>query len=525
MTSLLALDQRAPVPGVRAWLGFIAMCVGMFMAILDIQIVATSLPTIQSALDIRQDQMSWIQTSYLIAEVIAIPLTGFMTRVLTLRGLFVIATLVFTAASFGCALSDGFAGLIAARIVQGFAGGILIPVVFSAVFLIFPGRGQTLATTVAGMLAVLAPTVGPIGGGWITSTFSWHWLFLINVLPGLLTIGVGAALLPKGRARLDEARHLDGLSLLLMAVALAALEIGLKEAPTAGWLSLNVIGALAITLVSFLLFAKRTLARQHPVVDLRALEDRGFAVGCAMSFTLGIGLYGSVYLMPVFLALVRQHDPLGIGTIMLVTGLAQLIAAPLVVWLEPRFGARLLTAFGFALFAIGLAMSAFDRPQTDFAEMIVPQILRGAAIMFCLLPPTRIALSHLRPERVPNASGLFNLMRNLGGAIGLALIDTVIYGRAEMHGLALAAKLRSGDAAAYAFTNLPMPAPGEAITQVMEDYARPFVEKAALTLAITDAWTMIATLTALGALLTLAIKAPRDVPAAHFALGDAADST
>ena len=199
---VLGTATAQPAPPIAAWIGFSAMCIGMFMAILDIQIVATSLPSIQEALAIRPDQMSWIQTSYLIAEVVAIPLTGWLTRVLSLRGLFVIFTAVFVIASAACAASTGFASLVTARVVQGFAGGVLIPIVFSAGFLLFPGRGQALATTIAGVLAVLAPTVGPIAGGWITSTYSWQWLFLINVVPGILAVVVGFLVLPRSEAKL-----------------------------------------------------------------------------------------------------------------------------------------------------------------------------------------------------------------------------------------------------------------------------------------------------------------------------------
>ena len=174
------------------WIGFATMCLGMFLAILDIQIVATSMPTIQTALRIPRDQMSWIQTAYLIAEVIAIPLTGFLTRMLGMRWLFVVSITAFSLASLGCALSGGFTALIAWRIVQGFAGGTLIPAVFAAVFILFPERRQDIATTLAGVLAVLAPTVGPVVGGWITQTFSWQWLFLVNVAPGLACAGVVA---------------------------------------------------------------------------------------------------------------------------------------------------------------------------------------------------------------------------------------------------------------------------------------------------------------------------------------------
>ncbi len=334
-------DARTAVLGPAATsVGFGAMCVGMFMAILDIQIVATSLPTIQNAIGIRPEAMSWVQTAYLIAEVISIPLTGFLMRVLSMRWLFVSAVLTFTLASIGCASSGSFHTLIAWRIVQGFSGGTLIPAVFAAVFLLFPERRQGMATTFAGVLAVLAPTVGPIAGGWITSTFSWHWLFLINVLPGILSALIAAALLPRTASRLHEARKLDVLTLILMAVALAALEIALKEAPERGWTAGLVLGLVALCAAAAAAFVRRTLRNPEPIVDLRNFADRRFAIGCVLSFVLGIGLFGSVYLMPVFLAFVRGHDALEIGTIMLVTGAAQLLMAPIAVALERRLDAR-----------------------------------------------------------------------------------------------------------------------------------------------------------------------------------------
>src|SRR6202795_1750332 len=201
------MSKPADAPGeVRpaTWAGFILMCLGMFMAILDIQVVATSLPAIQDALAISRDAMSWIQTAYLIAEVIAIPLTGWLTRVLTLRRLFVLAISLFTAASIGCALSGSFLTLVSFRVIQGFAGGTLIPAVFSGVFLLFPIRLYPIATTMAGIVAVLAPTVGPVVGGWITETWSWPWLFLINVAPGLIAAIATPFLLPDERPRFAD---------------------------------------------------------------------------------------------------------------------------------------------------------------------------------------------------------------------------------------------------------------------------------------------------------------------------------
>src|SRR6202048_5206290 len=278
---------------VATWFGFVLMCLGMFMAILDIQVVATSLPAIQHALAISRDAMSWIQTAYLIAEITAIPLTGLLTRVLTLRWLFVIAISLFTLASIGCAFSGNFAMLVGFRVVQGFAGGTLIPAVFSAVFLLFPIRLHPVATTLAGIMAVLAPRVGPVVGGWITETWSWHWLFLINVVPGVVAAAATPFLLPRARPRLADLATLDGGSVALMAIALASLEIGLKQAPHDGWLSPPGSMLFLLSGTAATLFALRTLRAKHPVVDLSTLKNVSFAIGCALSFCLGSGVFCS----------------------------------------------------------------------------------------------------------------------------------------------------------------------------------------------------------------------------------------
>ncbi len=506
------MDTRAtaiaPAPPLAAWAGFAAMCVGMFMAILDIQVVATSLPTIQEALHIPKDQMSWIQTSYLIAEVIAIPLTGVLTRALTMRWLSVATTAAFTLASIGCAFSSTFELLLFWRVIQGFAGGLLIPQVFSAGFALFRARGQATATTIAGMLAVLAPTLGPTVGGWITSTYDWPWLFLINVVPGLAAIATGTLALPREARALQLLRRLDILGLSIMAVALTCLEIGLKQAPQAGWISLPVCALLGLAAALGALFIRRSLSRAEPLVDLSTFADPRFALGCLLSFVLGFGLYGSVYLMPVFLAFVQAHDALEIGHVMVMTGLAQLMIAPLVVASEQRLSAYLLTGFGLGLFIGGLGMSAFQTRATDFDEMLLPQITRGAAIMFCLLPPVRIALGHLPQEAVANASGLFNLLRNLGGAIGLALIDTVIYGRAPIIGESYGRAIDAGSVEAAKAVGLPMErflshVPGTPVEPHIVGYVRSAVERQALTEAINEAWAMLAILTLVGALATV----------------------
>jgi MFS transporter, DHA2 family, multidrug resistance protein len=488
-----------------AWAGFAAMALGMFMAILDIQIVATSLPAISSALRISPDHMSWIQTAYLISEVISIPLTAWLTRALTFRLLFMLAIGGFTVASVGCATSSGFASLIGWRVLQGFSGGTLIPMVFSAVFLLLPRRVEGLATTIAGVLAVLAPTLGPVIGGWTTTRYSWHWLFLINVLPGLAAFFMGMVFLPRHKPEPGLFRALDWVSLGTIAIALAALEIGLKEAPQRGWLSGLVLLAFILCLLLGTVFAIRTLRSSRPLVNLMLLADGRLAIGCSLSFLLGIGLYGSVYLMPVFLSLVRGHGPFEIGLVMLVTGAAQLVATPVTVWIERHGCPAPLAAAGFALFGAGLWLSAYQTPQTDFAGMFWPQVARGSAIMLCILPPTRLALGHLAPEQVPDASSLFNLLRNLGGAIGIALIDTLIWSRVAGHGRDLVDRLMAGDRATALFVGLspdllaePHPSPDSPLVQA---FLRPLVEKGALTMAINEAWLLAATFGILGAFI------------------------
>src|SRR5580698_1621518 len=215
----------------KTWIGFSAMCVGMFMAILDIQVVASSLTNIQSALNITSDRMSWRQTGYLIAEVIAIPLTGWLTRALSLRWMFVAATLGFTLASLGCAFCTTLEPLLAVRVFQGFCGGMLIPGVFTSAFTQFPEKNRVLATMIAGTFAMIAPTIGPAVGGYLTETYSWHWIFLVNIVPGLIVTALVVRFVEGAKPQWHELRWIDYITVLLAAVFLGSLELLLKEAP------------------------------------------------------------------------------------------------------------------------------------------------------------------------------------------------------------------------------------------------------------------------------------------------------
>jgi MFS transporter, DHA2 family, multidrug resistance protein len=412
------------------WAGFVAMCLGMFMAILDIQVVVTSLSTIEKALNIGIERVSWIQTAYIIAEVIAIPLTGLLIRVFSMRWLFVGALAAFTLASIGCAQSGSYHSLLVWRVAQGFAGGVLIPLVFSGIFMLFPkGLQQTLATGIGGVLAVLAPTLGPLVGGWLTQNFSWPWLFLINVPVGLFSIALGLFALPRDVMKLSLLRSLDYVSLIAFGISLALLVVGLKEAPQQGWASAIVLSYLAGAVLALMVAVKR----RDPAIMFHLLKDRALAYGCALSFLLGLILFASTYLLPLFFGFVKGLGAFDIGIITVTMGLAQIAAAPVTVGIDRFFNARYLAALGFIVFAIGLFTNAVLNVTSTDEAFYWPQILRGLSVALCILPPIRFALSLMPMDRVNDASGLFNLMRNIGGVIGIALTDTLLFSRAPVH--------------------------------------------------------------------------------------------
>ena len=518
MARLLAFAMTQPESVARdarrLWLGYGAMCVAMFMAILDIQVVASSLTNIAAALDLSESQLGWIQTSYLMAEVIAIPLTALLTRAFSLRWMFAVATLAFTLASIGCALSGSIGMLIAFRVAQGFFGGMLIPAVFTAVFIMMPEPHRLRATTVAGVFALLAPTLGPVVGGYLTETHSWQWIFLINVAPGLVVAALVATYVRADAPAASALRCLDLFGLASFATSLALLELVLNEGPGRHWQGTFVRVTIAACIVSGALGIWRCLTARHPFVDLRRFRNIAFAAGCIFSFVLGLGLFGSIFIMSLFLALVREHSPLVIGEILMVTGVAQLLTAPVSAWAETRAAPRLLTMLGFGLFGAGLLANGFVTPQSDFAALLWPQLLRGGALMLCLLPTTRLALDIWPAAEVPEASALFNLVRNLGGAIGIALIDTMVQERASGRVAHLVARLQAGDPITARFVGLPVALfhnrPMGPVDELNRVLITPLIKRAALTQVLNEAWIALAILFALS-LLALPLMVRRDI--------------
>jgi MFS transporter, DHA2 family, multidrug resistance protein len=433
----------------RRLFAFLAMVFGMFMSILDIQIVSASLAEIQAGLGAGSDEVAWVQTSYLIAEVIMIPLSGILARILSTRVLFTMCATGFTLASALCATATNIEQMIVYRAIQGFIGGGMIPSVFAAAFTIFPPSKRNIVSPMVGLVATLAPTIGPTIGGYISHAMSWHWLFLINVIPGMLVAAAAWSLIDFDEPDHKLFKKFDWWGLISMAVFLGSLEYVLEEGNNKDWFNDQhiVMGTVAMT-IGALVFFRRVFTSELPVVDLRAFSNANFAFGSLFSFVMGVGLYGLTYLYPLYLGRIRGYDSLMIGETMFVSGVAMFLTAPVAGFLAGKLDPRVMMMAGFAGFALGTYMMTGLTADWDFYELLVPQILRGCSLMICMVPINNLALGTLPPERMKNASGLFNLTRNLGGAVGLAIINTMLTQRQDDHYARLSEQLSWGNRAA-----------------------------------------------------------------------------
>jgi len=410
------------------------MVFGMFMALLDIQIVTSSLTQIQGGLSASADEISWIQTSYIIAEVVMIPLSGTLSRLLSTRVLYVSCTIGFTIASALCAGATNLGAMIVFRVMQGFLGGAMIPTVFPVVYTLFPPRQLAVLMVVISLILNLSSTVGPTVGGYLTDTYSWHWLFLVNIVPGIFVAGTVWTLIDVDKPNWSLLKAFDFSGLVLMALFLGCLEYVLEEGERWDWFSdSTILTAAVVSAVSAGFFFWRVLNYHQPIVDLRAFRIRNFAMGSLYSFVVGIGLYCGTYVIPLFLAEVRGFSSLQIGLTVVVTGCTQIVVSPFTTIIARKIDLRIMLAMGMCLFMTSMYLTAGLTNQASFWELLVPQMVRGCALMFCFLPANLISLSSLPPDVLKSSAGLYNLMRNLGGALGLAALGTVMNLRLHFH--------------------------------------------------------------------------------------------
>ncbi len=433
--------------GATVMFGFFAMVVGMFMAVLDIQIVSSSLPQIQAGLSASSSEVSWVQTSYLIAEVVMIPLSGYLSRMLSTRTLYTISAAGFTISSFACGFCTSIEEMMVWRAIQGFIGGAMIPTTFATSFTVFGANRRGAATAFVGLVVTLAPTIGPTLGGYITELISWHWLFFINVVPGIFVTITVWSTMDIDKPDWSLWKNLDFFGLACLAIFLGCLQYVLEEGAKNDWFTDGGIRDLsAVAVIAGVLFFWRALSRPVPIVDLTPFRNRNFALGTMMAFVVGVGLFGITYLLPLYLGRVQSMSSLQIGEWLWVNGIFMFITAPVIGALSSRVDLRLLGAIGFVLLLLSAWLFQPLTTQTGYWDLFLPQALRGMGLMTTMLSVQTMAIQSLSPDQVRGASGLFNLMRNTGGAFGLALLNTQMTDRINLHWERLRESLTPGDA-------------------------------------------------------------------------------
>ena len=424
-------DTISPV---RTWVAVVGAAIGAFMAVLNILIVNASLSDIQGAIGAGVDDGAWITTAYLVAEIVVIPLTGFLAQVFSMRRYLLTNAALFLVFSVACAYAQNIEQMIVLRAIQGFAGGVLIPLAFTIIITTLPRAQLPMGLALFSLSATFAPAIGPTIGGYLTEVFSWKAVFYLNLVPGVVMIGMLWATLKPAPMNLALLRTGDWSGIATMAVGLAALQTVLEEGNKEDWFGSPFIVKLSIVAaVSLTAFIVIELVVERPLLNLRLVKRRNFGFGLLANTLMGITLYGSSYIMPLYLAQVQHYNSLQIGWVLAWMGLPQLVMIPLVPWLMRLIDTKVLCTTGLVLFAISNFMNGWLTADVGADQLLVPNLVRalGQALMFS--PLSALATAGIEAAQAGSASALFNMMRNLGGAVGIASLQTFLTVREQFH--------------------------------------------------------------------------------------------
>lgn len=425
------VEEKIPL---KNWVAVLGAALGAFMAVLDIQIVNSSLQDIQGAIGATLDEGTWVATSYLVAEIITIPLTAYLSRVFSTRWYVVTNALLFVIFSMCCAFAWDLNSMIIFRALQGFTGGTLIPMSLTIILTSLPQSKRTIGMAIFAITATFAPSIGPAIGGWLTDTFNWRFIFYLNLVPGLMLIGLMLYSLPKEKLNLGLLKQGDWLGILTMAVGLGCLEVVLEEGNRKDWfgspliVNLAIIAALSLTILIW-----HELRTKYPLLHLRLLANRNFGLGSVANVALGVGLYGSIYLLPTYLAQIQLYSPLQIGEVLVWLGLPQLLIIPFVPKLMQKFDSRVLLGIGLVVFAFSSYMSSSMTHDTAGPQFIISNLVRAMGQPLIMVPLSTLTTGDIKAEDAAPASSLFNMMRNLGGSVGVAMVSTFVTQREQLH--------------------------------------------------------------------------------------------
>ncbi|MGO6843046.1 MDR family MFS transporter [Rhizobium ruizarguesonis] len=429
-----ALAAPAAMSPLRMWAAVVGSTLGAFMAVLNIQIVNASLADIQGAIGAGTDDGGWISTSYLIAEIVVIPLSAWLARVFSVRNYLLVNAILFLIFSVACAFAANLQQMIILRAIQGFSGGVLIPMAFTIIITLLPKAKQPIGLALFALSATFAPAIGPTIGGYLTENWGWEYIFYVNLVPGALMVGMLWASLDRGPMNLKLLAKGDWPGIITMAIGLAALQTVLEEGNKEDWFGSDFIVRLSvIAAVSLTLFLIIELKTAQPLLNLRLLVRRNFGFGIVANFLLGIALYGSVFVLPIYLTRIQGYNSEQIGMVLAWTGIPQLLLIPLVPRLMKRFDVRLLIVVGFALFAASNFMNVHMTGDYASDQLFWPNIVRAIGQALVFTPLSAIATAGIEQENAGSASALFNMMRNLGGAVGIASLQTFLSKREQFH--------------------------------------------------------------------------------------------
>jgi MFS transporter, DHA2 family, multidrug resistance protein len=428
------MDAASPAVSFRTWIAVVGATLGAFMAVLNIQIVNASLANIQGAIGAGIDDGGWISTAYLVAEIVVIPLSGWLAKVFSVRTYLLANAVLFLVFSAACALAQNLQQMIVLRALQGFSGGVLIPMAFTLIITLLPVAKRPIGLALFALSATFAPAIGPTIGGYLTENIGWQYVFYINLVPGAAMVAMLWFSLDRSPMQLGLLRQGDWAGIAAMAVGLSALQTVLEEGNKDDWFGSPFIVRLSlIAAIALSLFIWIELTSAQPLLNLRLLLRRNFGFGMLANFLLGVALYGSAYVLPVYLSRIQGYNSEQIGMVLAWTGLPQLLLIPLVPRLMRTIDARLVIAAGFTLFAASNFMNVGMSADTAADQLLWPNIVRAIGQAMVMTPLSALATAGIEPENAGSASGLFNMMRNLGGAIGIAGLETFLTKREQLH--------------------------------------------------------------------------------------------
>jgi len=416
-----------PLPDAQhRWLAALSVLAGTFMVVLDTTVVNVSLPHIAGSLSASVEESTWALTSYLSANAIVLPMTAWLARMAGRKRLLVLAVAGFTAASACCGLALNLPMLIAFRIVQGTTGGVMQPLSQAVMLEAFPPRDRGKAMGLWSVGIIVAPILGPVLGGWLTDDLSWRWVFYVNVPVGILAIVMIRAFV-SDPPYLRRPRGVDAYGLFLVAIGIGSLQVALDKGEEEDWLASRWIVLLLVAAgVSLVALVIRELRAPQPVVDLRAFRERTFAVGVVLIAVMSFVLFGSLVVLPVFLQVLLGYPAYQAGVALMPRGYASLFATPLVGLVVGRVDPRRLLALGFLLGAASLLWFSHLSLQAGYWDLFWPQFVQGLSFSLLMVPLTVVTMDRIAPHAIGDATSLFNLVRNLGGSVGIAVTETLL---------------------------------------------------------------------------------------------------